>query len=72
MTVFPVSVQDLEYDRDRIFTRLRLREDPNTNAYAESVFPQLVALLRENLELVLAYNITDNDLTGMQRAIPLS
>ena len=62
MTAFPVSVQELEYDKERIFTRLKLREDPNTNAYAESIFPQLVELLRENLELLLAYNITDNDL----------
>ena len=49
MTAFPVSVQELEYDKERIFTRLKLREDPNTNAYAESIFPQLVELLRENL-----------------------
>ena len=63
MTFFPVSVDELKYDKNRIFTRLKLRADPNTNAYAESIFPQLVELLRENIELVLAYNITDNDLT---------
>ena len=63
MTFFPVSVDELKYDKNRIFTRLKLRADPNTNAYAESIFPYLVELLRENIELVLAYNITDNDLT---------
>ena len=63
MTFFPVSVDELKYDKNRIFTRLKLRVDPNTNAYAESIFPYLVELLRENIELVLAYNITDNDLT---------
>ena len=54
MTFFPVSVDELKYDKNRIFTRLKLRADPNTNAYAESIFPQLVELLRENIELVLA------------------
>ena len=63
MMFFPVSVDELKYDKNRIFTRLKLRADPNTNAYAESIFPYLVELLRENIELVLAYNITDNDLT---------
>ena len=46
MTFFPVSVDELKYDKNRIFTRLKLRADPNTNAYAESIFPQLVELLR--------------------------
>ena len=63
MTFFPVSVDELKYDKNRIFTRLKLRADPNTNAYAESIFPYLLELLRQNIELVLAYNITDNDLT---------
>lgn len=63
MTHFPVSVSDFSYDKERIFTRLKLRADPNTNEYAENVFPQLVELLHGNMELVLAYNITDNDLT---------
>ena len=63
MTFFPVSVDELKYDKNRIFTQLKLRADPNTNAYAESIFPYLVELLRENIELVLSYNITDNDLT---------
>ena len=39
MTFFPVSVDELKYDKNRIFTRLKLRADPNTNAYAESIFP---------------------------------
>lgn len=68
MTFFPVSVDELKYDKNRIFTRLKLRADPNTNAYAESIFPYLVELLRENIELVLAYNITDNDLTIARRS----
>ena len=67
MMFFPVSVDELKYDKNRIFTRLKLRADPNTNAYAESIFPYLVELLRENIELVLAYNITDNDLTIASR-----
>lgn len=62
MTIFPVSADELEFDKDRIFSRLKLREDENVNRYCEEVFPQLVETMRENLELLLAYTVTDNDL----------
>lgn len=63
MTVFPVPAAAFEYDKERIFTRLKLRESENTSAYAEEIFPKLEAMLGEQLELLLAYTVTDNDLT---------
>lgn len=63
MTLFPVSVRELEYEKARIFTRLKLNADENVRTYAEEIFPRLVQLLHENMELLLAYNIVDNDLT---------
>ena len=56
----------LRYDRDRIFTRLKITPDrENVYDYACEIFPRLESIAREETELLCGYTLVPNTLTGI-------
>ena len=54
--------ETFEYDKARIYRRLKITADPSVLEYTEKVFPSLEAAARQELELLLCYTVVPNDL----------
>ena len=48
------------YDKDRIFRQLHLKESENVTKYTHQVFPKLIQLAQENLEITTCYSHQEN------------
>lgn len=52
---------DFIYDKDRIFRQLHLTENENVTKYTHQIFPKLIQLTQENLEITTCYSIQENN-----------
>lgn len=48
------------YDKDRIFRQLHLKEGENVTKYTHQIFPKLIQLAQENLEITTCYSLQEN------------
>ncbi|WP_294548959.1 hypothetical protein [uncultured Pseudoflavonifractor sp.] len=50
-----------KYDRERIFRRLHIEPDTNAYQYAQSVFPSLAEIARQQLCMTHCYSVDENE-----------
>ena len=48
---------EIDYNQERVYDRLQIRENTRAYAYVEKIFPDILELTRRNMDLFLCYRV---------------